>query len=179
MPKNSVHSRVRTWMQIFLRTVLFTLLRVLWVTCKIIDQSLNFSVSEKLLYVCAPEEVKVALQETYTCVCSHSCSSCPRRFSSSPGRTPRWEPSWVSELCNLADSSSSPRWVGLYSFSDHEAISRLTRIGTCTHPDMEHTYRVGLVLLHYSVGYECWGGRRMWGKKGMESNSPATVGPLH
>lgn len=100
-------------------------------------------------------------------------------LSSSPGRTPRWEPSWVSELCNLVDGSSSPRWVGLYSFSDHEAISRLTRIGTCTHPDMEHTYRVGLVPLRYSVGYECWGGQHMWGKKGIESNSPATVGPLH
>lgn len=136
---------------------------------KIIDQSLNFSVSEKLLYVCAPEEVKVALQETHTHMCLHSCSLCPCQFPLTflfiPGRTPRWEPSWVSELCNLVQGSSSPRWVGLYSFSDHEAISCLTRIGTCTRPNMEHTYRVELVLLCYSVGYQCWGEQQMWGKK--------------
>lgn len=48
-------------MEISLRTLLFPLLRVLWVTCKIIDQSFNLSVSEKLLYVCAPEEVMSSL----------------------------------------------------------------------------------------------------------------------
>ena len=77
------------------------------------------------------------------------------------------------------DGSPSPRWVGLYSFSDHEAISRLITIGTCTRPDMEHTYGVELGLLHYSIEYECRGGQQMRGKKGIESNSSVMMGLLH
>lgn len=109
-------------MEISLRTLLFPLLRVLWVTCKIIDQSLNFSVSEKLLYVCAPEEVSYK-KRTHACAYIIVPMSTPLSPSSVAGRPDEKH----HELVNCATWwTVHPHLVGLvfiYSLTMRQSVA--------------------------------------------------------